>query len=136
MRHPGIAATRIKGAEVGVKGGVIDYDRGGREGGGGQPWGGKRCPCRGVQLGEAQGAAVEQGKVVEERGERGGTSLRIVDAKGVVLGRLEASHLSVLLQGKDKPTYNPSKDDGDIVVVVNAKEIELTGRKFENKVYR
>jgi len=60
---------------------------------------------------------------------------RIVDAKGVVLGRL-ASHLSKILQGKDKPTYNPSEDAGDVVVVVNAKEIELTGRKFENKLYR
>ena len=64
-----------------------------------------------------------------------GLRWRLVDAKGVILGRL-ASHLSRLLQGKDKPTYNPSKDDGDIVVVVNAKDIELTGRKFEDKVYR
>ena len=60
---------------------------------------------------------------------------RIVDAKGLVLGRL-ASHLSKLLQGKDKPTYDPSKDKGDVVVVVNAKDIELTGRKFDEKVYK
>mmetsp|Transcript_12219 Transcript_12219/g.31681 ORF Transcript_12219/g.31681 Transcript_12219/m.31681 type:complete len:221 (-) Transcript_12219:703-1365(-) len=64
-----------------------------------------------------------------------GLRFRLVDAKGLVLGRL-ASQLSKILQGKDKPTYDPSKDRGDVVVVVNAKDIELTGRKFENKVYR
>jgi len=64
-----------------------------------------------------------------------GLRWRIVDAKGLVLGRL-ASHLSKLLQGKDKPTYDPSKDKGDVVVVVNAKDIELTGRKFDEKVYK
>ena len=64
-----------------------------------------------------------------------GLRWRIIDAKGLVLGRL-ASQLSKILQGKDKPLYDPSKDRGDVVVVVNAKDIELTGRKFENKVYR
>ncbi len=38
-----------------------------------------------------------------------GLRFRLVDAKGLVLGRL-ASHLSKILQGKDKPTYDPSKD--------------------------
>ena len=64
-----------------------------------------------------------------------GLRWRLVDAKGVVLGRL-ASQISKLLQGKDKPVYDPSKDLGDVVVVINAKDVELTGRKFENKVYR
>lgn len=38
--------------------------------------------------------------------------------------------------GKDKPTYCPWKDDGDGVVVVNAKQVEFTGRKWDKKLYR
>jgi ribosomal protein L13 len=40
------------------------------------------------------------------------------------------------LQGKDKPTFKPNADDGDVVVVVNAAQAELTGRKWEQKLYR
>lgn len=39
-------------------------------------------------------------------------------------------------QGKDKPTFCPNKDDGDVVVVVNAADVELTGRKWDQKLYR
>jgi large subunit ribosomal protein L13 len=39
-------------------------------------------------------------------------------------------------QGKDKPTFQPNQDDGDVVVVVNAGDIELTGRKWDQKLYR
>lgn len=39
-------------------------------------------------------------------------------------------------QGKDKPTFCSNKDDGDVVVVVNAAEAELTGRKWDQKLYR
>ena len=39
-------------------------------------------------------------------------------------------------QGKDKPTFCPNRDDGDVVVVVNADQVEFTGRKWEGKVYR
>lgn len=60
---------------------------------------------------------------------------RIVDAKDQVLGRL-ASHLAPLLMGKDKPTYAPWKEQGDVVVVVNAKHVAVTGKKMERKVYR
>ena len=63
-----------------------------------------------------------------------GLRYRLVDARGEVVGRL-ASKLSLLLQGKDKPTYQPNRSDGDVVVVVNAAEVTLTGRKLENKKY-
>jgi large subunit ribosomal protein L13 len=52
-----------------------------------------------------------------------------------VVGRF-ASQIAQILMGKDKPTYSPEKDDGDVVVVVNAKGLEFTGRKWDNKVYR
>ena len=40
------------------------------------------------------------------------------------------------LQGKDKPTYTPNKEEGDVVLVTNARHVEFTGRKWEQKVYR
>lgn len=52
-----------------------------------------------------------------------------------VVGRL-AAQLSKILQGKDKPTYAPNKDLGDVCIVVNASRIELTGKKWDQKVYR
>jgi large subunit ribosomal protein L13 len=63
-----------------------------------------------------------------------GLRYRLVDARGEVVGRL-ASKLSLILQGKDKPTYKPWVANGDVVVVVNAAEVTLTGRKLENKKY-
>ncbi|KUF95326.1 Tubulin alpha chain [Phytophthora nicotianae] len=59
----------------------------------------------------------------------------VVDAKGQVLGRL-ASQLAPILRGKHKPTYAPNVDCGDYVVVINAKDIVLTGNKWNNKLYR
>ena len=59
---------------------------------------------------------------------------RLVDAKGRVLGHL-ATEIAVMLIGKDKPTYTPHIDSGDYVVVINASEIEVTGRKADNKMY-
>ena len=58
----------------------------------------------------------------------------VVDADGVVLGRL-ASRVATVLRGKHKPSYTPHVDDGDFVVIVNAKKVALTGRKRENKTY-
>jgi len=52
-----------------------------------------------------------------------------------VLGRL-ASQISTVLQGKDKPTYTPNRDDGDMCIVLNAKDICVTGRKLTDKFYR
>ena len=58
----------------------------------------------------------------------------IIDAKQAVLGRL-ASKIATLLKGKHKPTYLPHEDNGDYVVVVNAKNLNVTGNKLEDKVY-
>ena len=51
------------------------------------------------------------------------------------MGRL-ASQIARVLQGKDKPTFHPARDDGDVVVVINVADAALTGRKWDNKVYR
>ena len=58
----------------------------------------------------------------------------IIDAEQAVLGRL-ASKIATLLKGKHKPTYLPHEDNGDYVVVVNAKNLNVTGNKLEDKVY-
>ncbi len=58
----------------------------------------------------------------------------VVDANGMVLGRL-ATQIATLLRGKHKPTYTPSMDGGDFVIVVNAEKIRVTGRKAEQKMY-
>jgi large subunit ribosomal protein L13 len=59
----------------------------------------------------------------------------VIDANGVVLGRL-ATKVARILIGKDKPTYTPFLDSGDHVVVINAEKIKLTGNKIDQKVYR
>jgi large subunit ribosomal protein L13 len=58
----------------------------------------------------------------------------LVDAQGQTLGRL-ASVVATKLRGKDKPMYAPHMDCGDFVVVINASQIEVTGRKLEQKQY-
>ena len=59
----------------------------------------------------------------------------VIDAKDQVLGRI-ATVAARLLQGKHKATYTPFIDTGDHVVVVNAAQVKLTGRKEEQKMYR
>jgi large subunit ribosomal protein L13 len=59
----------------------------------------------------------------------------VIDADGAVLGRV-ATLAARLLQGKHKPVYTPFIDTGDHVVIVNAAQVKLTGRKEEQKVYR
>jgi large subunit ribosomal protein L13 len=58
----------------------------------------------------------------------------VLDAKGATLGRL-ATQAATLLRGKHKPTFTPNVDTGDHVIVVNAKEIRLTGKKMKTKTY-
>jgi large subunit ribosomal protein L13 len=58
----------------------------------------------------------------------------VVDAEGVVLGRL-ASKVAQIIRGKHKPTFAPHMDGGDYVVVVNAEKVRLTGKKMEQKQY-
>ncbi len=59
----------------------------------------------------------------------------IVDAAGQRLGTL-AVHVARALSGKHKPTWTPHIDDGDHVVVINAAQIELGGKKWDDKLYR
>jgi large subunit ribosomal protein L13 len=58
----------------------------------------------------------------------------IIDAKGQTLGRL-ATQLARLLTGKDKPSYSPHVVGGDVVVVINAAKILVTGNKMTDKMY-
>ena len=58
----------------------------------------------------------------------------LIDAKGKTLGRL-ASEIASILSGKNKPEYTPNADLGDFVVVVNANEIHVTGKKLDQKIY-
>jgi large subunit ribosomal protein L13 len=57
----------------------------------------------------------------------------VVDAEGVVLGRL-ASVLALRLRGKHKPIYTPHIDCGDNIIVVNADKVRLTGSKLKDRV--
>ena len=59
----------------------------------------------------------------------------LVDAEGKVLGRL-ATQIAMILRGKTKPTYTPHVDTGDQVIVINASEVAVTGRKLKQKLYR
>ena len=58
----------------------------------------------------------------------------VVDADGVVLGRL-ASEIAKILRGKHKPIFTPHMDTGDNVIVINAEKIAVTGKKMDNKIY-
>ncbi|MBI2602898.1 MAG: 50S ribosomal protein L13 [Deltaproteobacteria bacterium] len=58
----------------------------------------------------------------------------VVDAAGKTMGRL-ASQIAYVLRGKHKPSFVPHLDCGDNVIVTNAKDINLTGRKWEQKSY-
>lgn len=58
----------------------------------------------------------------------------VVDAKGKPLGRV-ASQVAAILRGKHKPQFTPHVDTGDFVIVINASEVELTGKKATKKIY-
>ncbi len=60
---------------------------------------------------------------------------KLVDATDKPLGRL-AVQIANTLRGKDRPTFDPSVDTGDFVIVVNAQKVRLTGRKLEQKEYQ
>ena len=54
----------------------------------------------------------------------------VIDATDQVLGRL-AARISIIVQGKHKPTYTPHVDTGDFVIVLNADKVKVTGRKAD-----
>ena len=58
----------------------------------------------------------------------------VIDASGQPLGRV-ASKAAHILRGKHKPTFTPHIDCGDYVIIVNAKDVLLTGNKLEDKKY-
>ena len=58
----------------------------------------------------------------------------VVDASGMVLGRL-AAEIAKIIRGKHKPVFTPHMDTGDFVIVINAEKVKVTGRKAEQKQY-
>jgi len=58
----------------------------------------------------------------------------VVDASGLVLGRL-ATKIATVLRGKNKPQFTPHLDVGDFVVVVNAEKVRVSGKKADIKTY-
>ena len=58
----------------------------------------------------------------------------LIDAKDAVLGRL-AVHSANILRGKNKPNYTPNQDCGDNLIIINADQVYLTGKKSTDKIY-
>jgi len=58
----------------------------------------------------------------------------IIDAKDAVLGKVAAKAASLLI-GKGKPWLWDAQDAGDFVIVINAKDVKVTGNKLKNKIY-
>lgn len=58
----------------------------------------------------------------------------LIDASEAPLGRV-STLIATLLTGKSKPTYTPHMDAGDYVVVINAKNVVVTGDKELQKIY-
>lgn len=59
----------------------------------------------------------------------------VIDAKGKPLGRTAAAAANIL-RGKHRPEFTPHVDCGEFVIIINAAEAVLTGRKLEQKFYR
>ncbi len=60
---------------------------------------------------------------------------QLVDARGQVVGRL-ATKISRVLMGKDKTDFTPHVETGDGVIVINAKDVIVTGNKAKDKIYK
>lgn len=59
----------------------------------------------------------------------------LLDAKDKILGRI-ATKAAVILRGKHKTIFTPHVDCGDYVIIINAKDIRVTGNKMEEKMYK
>ena len=59
----------------------------------------------------------------------------VIDAADKSLGRV-ATEAAKLLRGKHKPTFTPNVDTGDNVIIINCKDVILTGNKLNSKMYR
>ncbi len=58
----------------------------------------------------------------------------VIDAADQSLGRV-ASKVAAIVRGKTKPIYTPHVDTGDNVIIINAAQVKLTGKKWGNKIY-
>lgn len=58
----------------------------------------------------------------------------VIDAAGKTLGRM-ATEIADRLRGKHKPEYTPHVDTGDYIVVINAEQVQVTGKKARDKIY-
>jgi large subunit ribosomal protein L13 len=58
----------------------------------------------------------------------------LIDADGVILGRLAAA-IALILRGKHRPTFSPSVDCGDNIIVINAEKVRMTGNKATDKEF-
>ncbi len=58
----------------------------------------------------------------------------VIDAAGKTLGRM-ATEIATRLRGKHKPEYTPHVDTGDYIVVINAEQVRVTGKKARDKIY-
>jgi large subunit ribosomal protein L13 len=58
----------------------------------------------------------------------------LIDAKDQVLGRL-ATQVAKVIRGKNKATFTPNTDTGDFVIVINAKQVKITGKRELLKTY-
>ncbi len=73
-------------------------------------------------------------KTISANKENANKQWLLVDAEGQTLGRL-SSEVAYILRGKHKTNFTPHADCGDNVVIVNADKIQLTGKKWDQKVY-
>jgi len=74
------------------------------------------------------------GKTHSTKAEEVDKKWTLIDAKGLVVGRL-ATLVAMRLRGKHKPSFTPHADDGDHVIVINAEHVVFTGKKRDQKVY-
>lgn len=73
-------------------------------------------------------------KTVSANKENANKQWLLIDAEGQTLGRL-SSEVAYILRGKHKTNFTPHADCGDHVVIINAEKIQLTGKKWDEKVY-
>lgn len=59
----------------------------------------------------------------------------LIDAKDKILGRV-ATRAAHIIRGKHKPQFTPNADTGDMVVIINAEKIRVTGKKMSDKIYQ
>lgn len=73
-------------------------------------------------------------KTYQPTGKQVKRNWELFDAQDKVLGRL-ATQIAMSLMGKNKATYSPHMDNGSNVVVLNTRNIVVTGKKAEQKMY-